>query len=586
MIMSSRARRGALFSTLVLALSADAQPDKQHEQQREQREQREEAQKQKENAAATAVLAAPVVAPVAAPVAADGSVQPPVKTADGDVEVAPDSPRMVVHNFLEMVQQGKEAEAARYLEMSDVESNERAAELARELAAVLESQPTFDLEQLSPAAMGDLEDGLPSNRERVGGIKVGKGTVEPVRMVRHSAVEEWVFTKRTVKRIPAWYNDTPSAWAQNNLPPWLSKRGPVGMHYWQWFAFLALVVISWGIGFLFSRVVSRGAAKLVKKTTNTWDDALVEMLQGPVTLACSLGVAAAILPWLALPEIVGSLLYRGVKGGFLVVFFWLCLKAVDVGRNALSRARFANDRPASRSLLSLGARFTKAALFVVLIIAVLSMLGLPVGSLLAGLGIGGLAVALAGQKTLENLIGTFAIAIDQPFREGDFVKVRDFQATVEAIGLRSTRFRTLDRTIITVPNGKISDEQLETYAARDRMRLFAALPIRYGSTAEQLRSAIGQLEADLKSKWPRIDASSVTVRLTNLGEWSMGVNVSAMVNTIDGAEYDLLKQDVLLHVLTTLEATGVKMQPIELVNASNSVKGANGSAPRSLNGNV
>jgi MscS family membrane protein len=205
------------------------------------------------------------------------------------------------------------------------------------------------------------------------------------------------------------------------------------------------------------------------------------------------------------------------------------------------------------------------------------LLGLPVASLVAGLGIGGLAVALAGQKTLENLIGTFAIGIDHPFREGDFVKVRDFMATVESIGLRSTRFRTGDRTLITVPNGKLADEQIETFAARDRLRFGATLAVRYGSKPDELKAAISRLEHDLKTIWPKLDAKTVSVKLTELKEWSMKLELGAMVDTLDGAELAALQQEILLHVIAVLDETGVKLQPIQLVNAP--AKGTNG-APR------
>jgi hypothetical protein len=126
---------------------------------------------------------------------------------------------------------------------------------------------------------------------------------------------------------------------------------------------------------------------------------------------------------------------------------------------------------ASRSLLSLGARIGKVALGIMALVAVISELGYPVTSLIAGLGIGGLAFALASQKTVENLFGAFSIGVDQPFCEGDFIKVEDFSGTVEAIGLRSTRIRTLDRTLITVPNGKLAEMRIETFAVRDRIRL-------------------------------------------------------------------------------------------------------------------
>jgi MscS family membrane protein len=122
------------------------------------------------------------------------------------------------------------------------------------------------------------------------------------------------------------------------------------------------------------------------------------------------------------------------------------------------------------------------------------MLGYPVTSLIVGLGIGGLVVALAAQKTEENLFGAFSIGVDQPFRQGDFVRVDDFVGTVEPIGLRSTRFRTLDRTVVTLPNGRLADMCLESVTARAHLRFAAVIGLVYETTGAQMRVVLSGFE--------------------------------------------------------------------------------------------
>jgi hypothetical protein len=109
---------------------------------------------------------------------------------------------------------------------------------------------------------------------------------------------------------------------------------------------------------------------------------------------------------------------------------------------------------------------------------------------LAGLGIGGIAVAFGAQKTVENVFGSLAIAADQPLRVGDAVKIDDFSGTVERIGLRSTQVRTLDRSLITIPNGKLSDTRVESFAARDRIRFATLVSLAYGTTEAQVRRVL------------------------------------------------------------------------------------------------
>ncbi|PZR13544.1 MAG: hypothetical protein DI536_12390 [Archangium gephyra] len=473
-------------------------------------------------------------------------------TAEGD-KVVLASPRAAVREFLELIRKGDDKAAAKYLVRGTPEQ-------ARKLGAVFEGQPRFDLEQVSDEPEGTEDDGLPAGDEAVANVELGDHVAEHIVMVRMDGEPRWRFNVPTLNRLDVWYERTPNAWAAKTLPSWLTRRGPVGMQFWQWAALLLVAVLAWGVGTLVGRLLSK-AVKMVMEHTkkHRWSHLIFNKLQGPLTLASSMSIVAATVPFMGLPETAGALILKVVKGGFLAVFFWLLVRAVDVIREVII-AKMAADQPSSRSLVSLGSRFTKAVLFTILVIATLSLLGLPVGSLLAGLGIGGLAVALAGQKTLENLIGTFAIGFDAPFREGDFVKVRDFTGTVETIGLRSTRIRTLDRTIITVPNGKLADEHIETFAVRDRMRLALNFAIRYGADPAAIESALTKAEEVLKQD-PEVDASSAMVRLVTAGEWGMGIEAIAMLNTADGVKFGLTRQRVLLAIMKVVNDAGVTLDP-------------------------
>jgi MscS family membrane protein len=186
------------------------------------------------------------------------------------------------------------------------------------------------------------------------------------------------------------------------------------------------------------------------------------------------------------------------------------------------------------------------------VVAVISELGYPVASLIAGLGIGGLALALASQKTVENLFGAFSIGVDQPFREGDFVKVEDFMGTVEAIGLRSTRLRTLDRTLITIPNGKLAEMRIESFAVRDRIRLACTLGLVYGTTANQMRLVVAGLEQTLRQH-PKIWPEGITVRLKELTPSSLDIEIMAWFATADYTEFQLIRQEILLQFMEVVE---------------------------------
>jgi MscS family membrane protein len=197
----------------------------------------------------------------------------------------------------------------------------------------------------------------------------------------------------------------------------------------------------------------------------------------------------------------------------------------------------------------------KALVGAMTVIAVVSALGYPVASLIAGLGIGGLALALAAQKTVENLFGAFAIGFDQPIREGDFVLIDGIKGTVESIGLRSTRVRTPDRTIVCFPNGKLAEMRTENYAARDRLRLFAVLGLTYSTTAAQVRRILADVEAELRAQ-PKFHPDGSSVRFTALSESSMDVEVVAYFATTNWGEFTLLRQELLLRMMEIVERAG------------------------------
>jgi MscS family membrane protein len=208
-----------------------------------------------------------------------------------------------------------------------------------------------------------------------------------------------------------------------------------------------------------------------------------------------------------------------------------------------------------RAFVPLVGRIVKALVIIIMGIAVLSAMGYPVASLIAGLGVGGLAVALAAQKTVENLFGSLSIAVDQPFRPGDFVKVEDFVGTVETVGLRSTRIRTLDRTVITLPNGKLADMRLETFATRDRMRLHAVLGLVYGTTAEQVRKVMRGIEDVLRAH-PKIWPEALPVRFRALGAYALEIEVMCWFQTPDWNEFTLIRSEILLSFMDVVEKAG------------------------------
>ncbi len=468
--------------------------------------------------------------------------------------VAPDSPRAALGEFLALTARGRFDEAAKYL---DLPPDADGPLLAEKLRGVLDHALVVEPELLSPLPGGLADDGLPAWVDRVAEVVRDDGRREALRMARRQTGEgaRWTFTRTTVRAIDAWYDELPDRWLRELLPESLLRPGPKGLLWWQWIALPLLVLLTLGLGWVLGWTTSWVLRRATRRTRVDWDDAFVVQLRGPLTVAWSVALIYLALPWLMLPGAGETFVHQVLRAGLFVVFFWGLVRTIHVVGGAVTRSPWAEGRPGAAAMVPLLVRSAKIAVWLLGAVATLSLFGFPVASLLAGLGIGGLIVALAAQKTMENFFGSVAIGVDQPFRPGDFVKIEDVVGTVEAVGLRSTRIRTLDRTLVTFPNGKLADSRTETFAARDRIRLACTLGLVFGTTAEQMRRVLEGVEGVLRDH-PKIWPERIVVRFEAIGASSLDVQVMAWFTTTDWGEFQEIRQEVLLGFLEVVERAG------------------------------
>jgi MscS family membrane protein len=342
---------------------------------------------------------------------------------------------------------------------------------------------------------------------------------------------------------------------ERHLPAPLLAEGPRGLLWWQWLAIPVLVALALVIGAVLGWGTRRVLGHLAARTQTAWDDTLLHRVAAPVNLLWTIAVFTALRPWLDLDADAGEVVSRVLRSATLLVVFWAGFRSLDVGFDAAAAAPWSKVNQSLSGLLPLGRKLAKIVLLAIGLVSVLNELGFQVASLLAGLGIGGIALALAAQKTVENLFGSVAIGVDQPFRVGDFVKVEDVTGTVETIGMRSTRIRTLDRTLVTFPNGKLADLKAETFAARDRLRLFVNLGLSYDTTAAQLRQVLAGIEKVLLAH-PRIWPEGVSVRFTEFKDSSLNVEVMAWLQLTDWSAFTRERQELFLAFLSIVEEAG------------------------------
>ena len=262
------------------------------------------------------------------------------------------------------------------------------------------------------------------------------------------------------------------------------------------------------------------------------------------------------MPYLLISPAAERFVHRFARVGIFLGVFWAVWKCVDVVVKMVRESSWLRSHPSAMGVIPLGYRLAEVTVLAVAFIMALQELGYPVTSLVAGLGLGGLAVALAAQKTVEHLFGGVMVSLDQPMRIGDLVIIDGREGWVEHIGLRSTSIRTLDRSLLTIPNGKLADMVIESLAARDRMRLHIVLGVAYELSSHLLDKLRNKLLHYLRTH-PRLTTElPLRVHFMNLGNSSLDIEIMAWFEESDWDRFLELRHEVLIGIMRVLEAEG------------------------------
>jgi MscS family membrane protein len=470
------------------------------------------------------------------------------------------TPRGSMYGFLNNARKGKYEDAARFLDLRrlPLQENELGADYARRLKTVLDQQLWIDLINLADTNAGLQDDDLPDWQDRLGEIQTRDGQVTLLmqRVPREGdGVRIWKVAASTVARVPALYAEFQPAWIEAWLPDAVVGRELFGEALWKWVGMVVLLGLASFVSLLIAGTTTRVLAAILIRRNQSIDPRFVHHFRGPVRLAWTVALFAAGAPLLG-PGLALSESLRTLERLFLVVAAaWLVLRVIDLA-SLVARVRAEREeRSGLLPVLIPGARLTKVLIVIFAFLGVLGSLGVNVSAAVAGLGVGGLAIALAAQKSLENLLGGINLFADQPVQVGNFCRYGDQVGTVEEIGLRSTRIRSLDRTVVTIPNSEFSNLKLENYALRDRMRLWTMVGVRYETTPDQLRYVLVRLREILIAH-PRVTDDPARVRFVGFGAYSLDLEVFAYVDTADWNEFLGIREDLYLRFMDAIKEAG------------------------------
>jgi MscS family membrane protein len=340
-------------------------------------------------------------------------------------EEARDTPRASMLGYLEACRDGEYGVAATYLDLRPIRASEREArgpDLARDLKVVLDRTLWVDVDALSDSPGGRRDDDLPPGRELVGELTTRSG---PVPVLLERVGDEWLISGSTVSRIPALYDELGYGALGEYIPAPLLEIRILELELWQWIGLILAVIVAYALATGVALLAARAVAPLLARTETEIDDRLLKTATAPLaaTFAIGLFYPAALALGLSVPaqRFVGGL----CKGLVVVTVAWLAMRLIDLGTEVVRSRMIARGNAAATSLLPIGRRLAKVFLLVLALLSLLDNLDYDVTGLIAGLGIGGLAVALAAQKTFENFFGSMELVGDRPVAVGDFCRFGD-----------------------------------------------------------------------------------------------------------------------------------------------------------------
>ncbi|MGA8044080.1 MAG: mechanosensitive ion channel family protein [Terracidiphilus sp.] len=471
--------------------------------------------------------------------------------------LARSTPRGTVLGFLAAAYDEKYDVAAQYLN-TQARGND-ADLLAKQLFFVLDHKLPAKLNNVSNDPVGSLSDPLDSRRELIGTVTTEGGSVDIYleRVTRPSGRSIWLFSRDTLVSIPDLFDEINAVTVQSQVPDALLKKY-FGITLFGWSFFLIFLPSLYLVLTLFNRLAGAGVGYTLRHWARRPEASNPTIIPQPVrVLILSLTVFAS------LSKFSLSLFARQISSTIGIVlliaaFVWSMFLLSGRCEAYMKKRMEKQGRLSSTVVLRPVRRVIDLLAAVVGLMFLLHTLGINPSATLAGLGVGGIAVALAAQKTLENIIGGASLIMDGVVRVGDFFKVGEVVGTVEAIGLRSTRVRTLDRTVVTIPNGQMASMTLENYSVRDQFWLRHLI----GLAMRTPPSALNQILAEVRSlldRDPRVLPLTTRVRFLRFTESSLELEVFAYIAAKDWNQFLEIQEELLMRIREIAGAIGVEI---------------------------
>jgi MscS family membrane protein len=463
------------------------------------------------------------------------------------------TPQGTVFGFIKSATQEDYDRAIQYLDTK--KTGPSAHKIIYSLQVILDRGFSGKLAMLSSKPEGNLDDTLPPTKERIGTAETPSGRLDIVleRIQRGSSSPIWLFSAETLHKVPEISKELDARTIDDYLPKFLVDTWIFWFPLWRWLAILLGIPLVFLLATLLTRLMTRLLLRYSRRHFKVQGSQPLARLAGPIRILI-FASAIWVVSLLSTSILASAFWAWGAATLTVVGATWLLLRFIDIFFE-LKERQSAGASPDKVSLLQWGKKLVKMLAVMIGALFLFYIAGINLTAVIAGLGVGGIAVALAAQKTLENLISGITLVSDHPIRVGDVCRAGEYQGTVLTVGLRSSRIRTLARTVVAIPNGQLATMSLENFSLRDKIWFRHTLGLRYETTAEQLRCILAEIREMLFGH-PKVESASARVRFIGFGTSSLELEVFAYVWETDFGAFLGIQEDLLLRIMDIIAASG------------------------------
>jgi len=467
------------------------------------------------------------------------------------------TPMRSANGFNAAAEKGDYETAAEYLDLRNLRGKATDladVQLARRLYVITKRAIWVDVDEMVDHPAGREGEGLPGYRDSIGVVLDDGHELRLLmqKVPRDDGVYIWKVSNATVSLIPRLYKEYGYPEIVEDIRRSLPNVVFLGYELFKWALLLLVAVAAYVLVFLLALIIRR----LVGDQGNVSRQRVFRFLVVPFGIWLTIIVANSTAAWLGRGEAAEQ--FQQVSPVPTLITIWVIFTAINLLRDVYTTRLQNAGRPGALVLLQPAGNALKLLIVIAAALIYLDKLGVNITTVLAGLGVGGIAVALALQKPLEDVFGAITLYAQQPVKIGDFCRIGTTLGTIESIGLRTTLIRTLQNTLIAAPNAKVASEPIDNISAREKILYWPKLRLGYETTPDQIREVLKGI-GELLARHEKVSQENSRVRFSEIGEDALLIEVFANLETTVWTEYLELVEELNLAFLDIVAAAGTSL---------------------------